>query len=227
MPAPSSISWAETPASTTLAGCSTGSAAPTGRSSAAATCMWPPPAAASPRPPTSNQPCDCWKSTATCVGSTLNLPATHRAVADRPHRGSWSTLCHAPQKPQKPQKPRRSRFCGFCGFCGAWPESQMSGDRLAMTESGMAARATFPARGWLSRYPTRMAPAVPGQADIHLPWLLAARSLPWAASEPLSRTGLDTADGRAWTWPSVGQSAGQIPRCDRCRDVGGRGRWRR
>jgi len=133
MPAPSSISWAATPA------------------------------AASPRPPTSNQPCDCWKSTATCVGSTLNLPATHRAVADRPHRGSWSTLCHAPQKPQKPQNPRRSRFCGFCGFCGAWPESQLSGDRLAMTESGMAARALFLLaagchviqREWLQPYPAK------------------------------------------------------------------------
>ena len=205
------------------AGCSTGSAAPTGRSSAAATRMWPPPAAASPRPPTSNQPCDCWKSTATCVGSTLNLPATHRAVADRPHRGSWSTLCHAPQKSQKPQKPPPEPFLWILWRVARVPNERRSA-RHGRVRDGRQGRfscsrlaVTLSNENGSSRSrPTRHPPAAAS----------GRQELPWAASEPLSRTGLDTADGRAWTRPSVGQSAGQIPRCG-CRDIGGRGRWRR
>ena len=73
-------------------------------SSAAATPTGPPPAAASPRPPTSSQPSGCSRSTATCAASTLSHPRTPAAVADRPRRGSWSTLCRAPQKRQKQQK---------------------------------------------------------------------------------------------------------------------------
>jgi hypothetical protein len=34
----------------------------------------------------------------------MNPPATRTAVADPPRRGSWSTLCHAPQKPQNHKK---------------------------------------------------------------------------------------------------------------------------
>jgi hypothetical protein len=89
------------PAPTTPAGCSTGSPARTGASSAAATPTRPPPAAASPRPPTWSRPCACWRSTATSAAST----PTHLAprAADRPRRGSWSTPCHTPQNPQNLQ----------------------------------------------------------------------------------------------------------------------------
>jgi hypothetical protein len=41
----------------------------------------------------------------------------------------------------------------------------MRGPRLAVTAPGGAARALSPALSRLSRYPTRTAPAVPGQTD--------------------------------------------------------------
>jgi Protein of unknown function (DUF3987) len=72
--------------------------APTAPSSAAAMPIAPPPAAASPRPPTSSQPFGCSRSTATCAASTPSPRRTPAAAADPPRRGSWSTLCRAPQK---------------------------------------------------------------------------------------------------------------------------------
>ena len=56
------------------------------------------PAAASPPPPTSNRPCGCSRSTAISAGSTLNPRRSRAAGAGLPRRGSWSTLCRAPQK---------------------------------------------------------------------------------------------------------------------------------
>ena len=112
------------------------------RSSAAATPTRPPPAAASPRPPTSSQPYGCSRSTATCAGSTLSPPRTRTAAADRPRRGSWSTLCRAPQKRQKHTKTTAGAVSvDSVRFCGARLESPMRGARLAVTESSGAATA--------------------------------------------------------------------------------------
>src|SRR5215203_4206443 len=87
------------------AGCWTGSPAPTRPSSPAATPTWPPPAAGFPRPPAWTPPWPCWRSTATSAGSTPTPPAPR--AAGRPRRGSWSTLCHAPQNPHNLQNPCR------------------------------------------------------------------------------------------------------------------------
>jgi hypothetical protein len=83
--------------------------------------------------------------------------------------GPWPTgLTAVPGQPsatrhRNHRNHKNSRRSRFCGFCGAWPGSQMSGDRLAMTESGMAARAAFPARAgchviqreWLQPFPAK------------------------------------------------------------------------
>ena len=58
------------------------------------------------------------------------VPGQPSATRHRNHRNHKNT--------------RRTRFCGFCGFCGAWQESPMRGARLAVTESGGAARAASP-----------------------------------------------------------------------------------
>src|SRR5215217_3713831 len=76
----------------------------------------PPPAVASPRPPPSSQPYGCSRSTATCAASTLNHRRTPAAAADRPRRGSWSTLCRAPQKRQKQQKLAPELFLWLVSF---------------------------------------------------------------------------------------------------------------
>ena len=186
-------------------------------SSAAAMPTGPPPAAASPRPPTSNQPSGCSKSTATCAASTLSPPRTPAAAADPPRRGSWSTLCRAPQKRQKHTKTTAGAVSvDSVRFCGARLESPMRGARLAVAESSGATTAA-PPRSGLSRYPTRTAPAVPGHAHTRLRPSPAARSLPGATGEPLARIGVDAVGGRAG--PCTQGAAGQ--------DVGGRGRWRR
>jgi hypothetical protein len=48
-----------------------------------------------PKATSLDPPWPCWRSTATCAGSTP-IPLGPRA-AGHPPRGSWSTLCHAPQ----------------------------------------------------------------------------------------------------------------------------------
>jgi replicative DNA helicase len=63
------------------------------------------PAAAFARPLTSTRPWPCWRSMATCAASTPTRLGPR--AADPPHRGSWSTLCHAPQNPQNLQNPAR------------------------------------------------------------------------------------------------------------------------
>ena len=93
----------------------------------------------------------------------------------------------------------------------------MRGARLAMTESGGAARAASPTPSRLSRYPTRTAPAAPDHIHTRLRQLPVTTSLPWAAGEPLPRNRVDAVGGRAS--PHAGQAAGQ--------DVGGQRRWRR
>jgi hypothetical protein len=74
------------PASTTPAGCSTGSTALTRHSSPAATPTTLLPGGASPRPPTSTLPSPCSRSTATYAGSTPTRPGPR--AAGRPPRGS-------------------------------------------------------------------------------------------------------------------------------------------
>src|SRR5215211_5399330 len=148
------------------AGCWTGLPAPTAPSSAAATPMWPPPAAGSPRPLTSSQPYGCSRSMATCAGSTLSPPGTPAVVAARPRRGSWSTLCHAPQKQHKPQKPSPELFLWILWFLWrvagvpddghsarrdrVWRAQSRSSDSLpAVTLSNE----NGPSRSWPCRHP--------------------------------------------------------------------------
>jgi len=89
----------------------------------------------------------------------------------------------------------------------------MRAARFAVTANGTALTSQFR----LSRYPTRTAPAVPGHVHTRLWQPAAATTLPWAAGEPLPRTGVAAVGGRA------GPHAERAAR----HDVSGQGRWRR
>jgi hypothetical protein len=80
----------------------------------------------------------------------------------------------------------------------------MSGPRLAATEPGEAAMVRSPKIFWLSRYPTRTAPAVPGHVDTRLRPFPAATSSAWPTGEVPPASGLDPVRGHVW--PSTGSS---------------------
>ena len=212
---------ADPPAQTTPAGCWTGSPAPTRRSSAAATPIRPP-EDASPKPPTSSQPCDCSKSTATSVGSTRNPPATPTAAADRPRRGSWSTLCHAPQKPHKPQKPPPNPFLWILWFlrrvAGVRNEGR-SAHRGEVRRGGHGPSSSIWAVTLSNENgPSRSRPCPhppPAVSDGHEP------TRPTGGVQPRSR--LDHVSGHVW--PSNGSSQAGCDGMASAELIGGRGRW--
>ena len=186
------------------------------RSSAAATPTRPP-----PRPlPQGHRP---RAGPAPAGGARLPSPRRPRTLPRRP-RPRPTRLPPVPRQPsatrhrnhRNHKNTRRTRFCGFCGFCGAWQESPMKGARLAVTESGEAARAASPTRYRLSRYPTRTAPAVPGHVHTRLRPSPAATSPPSPADALGPRTGPGHLSG--CSWPRARRSAGELARHGRCRD---------
>jgi hypothetical protein len=70
----------------------------------------------------------------------------------------------------------------------------MTRTRLAVAESGMAAKSAPPARYGLSRYPTSTAPAVPGHVHTHLRPSPAVTSPP---GELQPRTGVGHVSGHS------------------------------
>src|SRR5215211_4668005 len=101
----------------------------------------------------------------------------------------------------------------------------MKGPRHAVRRRRVAVGTTPPAPCQLSRYPTRTAPAVPGQVDTRLQQLWTAPSLPRAAGAPLPCTGLDHVSGHVWPIAGSLQVAPQGPVAAEI--AGGRGRWPR
>jgi hypothetical protein len=128
------------------------------------------------------------------------------------------------------KNPRRTGFCGFCGFCGNFQEFPMKGTRLAVTESGMAARTAPPTPYRLSRYPAKTAPAAPGCLHIPFRQSTAATSPPRPPARPhlpnhaLSRTAGELRPGtclncvRGQAWSTTRRSACETPDHGRCPD---------
>ena len=224
MPARSSTSWAPTPASTTPAGCWTGSPGPTRSSSAAAT-----PTERPPRPlPQGHRP---RAGPQPARGARLSAPRRSRPSRDPHGRGRPASprflvnpLPPIHRNHRNHKNPRRTCFCGFCGFCGAWSESPMSGPRLAATEPGMAAMAPSPRISAVTlsneNGPSRSRPCPHPP-----PSAFSGDSPPWPAGEPLSGTGLDHRSGPVWPCAGIpragshGEVAAEV--------VGGGRRWLR
>jgi hypothetical protein len=101
----------------------------------------------------------------------------------------------------------------------------MRGTRLPGTEFGGAAMTTSPTHSWLSRYPPRTAPAVPGHVHTRLRPPPAATGPPWPTDEVLARAGLVHVRGHGW--PSTGSSQAGSQGVVAAELVGGRRGWRR
>ena len=158
----------------------------------------------------------CSRSTATSAASTPNPPGTRAAAADRPRRGSWSTLCHAPQKRQKQQKQPPGPFLWILSFlrrvAGVPNEGRSARrDRVRWGGQGRFSHSLPAVTLSNENGPSRSRPCLhppPAASGGHEPAM--------AAGEERPRTGLGHLSGCAW--PRTGSSAGELPRHGRCRD---------
>ena len=144
-PAPSSISWVPTPASTRSAGYSTGSPAVTEPSSPAAMPTRRPPWTV----PEGDRP---RASTVPAARAWISAPRRLRALP-RPPRPRPTRLPAVPGQPlathhrnnRNDKNYRRGCFCGFCRFCGAWrlPGAPPMRARSSVTLSSENGRSRF------------------------------------------------------------------------------------